>query len=139
MAYISSNLLKREREEKKNLNYITAADQPTDSRPPEATSATSTNIDRVPISFLHFVINMKLVHKSSLFYLAVNTPTAIGGVRFIYLFIFLNLFLCLIRKTCAAFSPHICRLDELIRPLITGSIAACYFTGKPHACFTAGC
>lgn len=34
---------------KKNLNYITSADQPTDSRPPEATSASSTNIDRILI------------------------------------------------------------------------------------------
>lgn len=39
---------------KKNLNYITSADQPTDSRPPEATSASSTNIDRIPIFFFTF-------------------------------------------------------------------------------------
>lgn len=37
------------RKKKKNLNYITSADQPTDSRPPEATSASSANIDRILI------------------------------------------------------------------------------------------
>lgn len=70
LAYIFYQLIEigEGKKKKKNLNYITAADQPTDSRPPEATSATSTNIDRVPISFLHFIINMKLVHKSSLSY-----------------------------------------------------------------------
>lgn len=65
----------KKKRRKKNLNYITAADQPTDSRPPEATSATSTNIDRVPISFLHFIINMKLVlHKSTPSPITVKTP-----------------------------------------------------------------
>lgn len=37
----------------KNLNYITSTDQPTDSRPPGATSASSTNIDRILIFFSH--------------------------------------------------------------------------------------
>lgn len=52
------------RRKKKNLNYITSADQPTDSRPPEATSASSTNIDRILIFFPHFLTNMKPVYKS---------------------------------------------------------------------------
>lgn len=56
------------RKKKKNLNYITIADQPTDSRPPEATSASSTNIDRILIFFPYFLTNMKLVHKRCFFF-----------------------------------------------------------------------
>lgn len=46
---------------KENLNDISSADQPTDSRPPEATSAPSTHIDRTLISP---PAGMKRVHTS---------------------------------------------------------------------------
>lgn len=64
LAFLASGshflqLIKTERrkgrtEKKKHLNYITSTDQPTDSRPPGATSASSTNIDRILIFFPTF-------------------------------------------------------------------------------------
>lgn len=51
---------------KKNLNYITRADQPTDSRLPEVTSASPTDIDRILIFFTRFLTHMELVYKTCL-------------------------------------------------------------------------